>query len=287
MGNAVEPMKKNWILNKYILVISLLFSAFLSEAQELHEHRLNESKWEDIRDNIRYQDGSDGPGREWTYENQEDYNRAYKEWEKNGGSGNGGSGSGGGTGDGYGDGDGPSDRPQDRPQDYDVPESYDSPDMSMPSAPVSLGWIGWVLIGLLVGALIFLVVKMFLNAESDGKKITQTDIIEEINPTEIPLTELQRLLKEALDAKDYRGAIRIYFIFIIRDLTEKGLIQWEKEKTNFQYLRELSNYENYQDFNVSVSYFEIIWYGKRELDQSTFNQIKPNFTRFLDKLGVK
>lgn len=253
-------------------------------AQELHEHRLNESKWEDIRDNIRYQDGSDGPGRQWTYESQEEYDRAYREYEQNGGgSGNGGQGSGGGTGDGYGDGD----RPSDRPQNYEAPENYDTPDMSIPTAPISLGWLGWVLIGLLVGALIFLIVKMFLNAESDGKKITHTDVIEDINPTEIPLTELQRLLKEALDKNDFRGAIRIYFIFIIRDLTQKGLIKWEKEKTNFQYLRELSNYENYNDFNLSVSYFEIIWYGKRELDRNTFDQIKPNFTRFLDKLGVK
>lgn len=277
-------MKKNWILNKVFASILFCFIGLTLNAQELHEHRLNESKWEDIRDNIRYQDGSDGPGRQWTYESQEEYDRAYRDYEKNGGgSGNGGSGSGGGTGDNYGAGD----RPSDRPEDYQAPENYESPDVNIPIGSVSLGWLGWVLIIVLVGALIFLIVKLFLNAESDGKKITQSDIIEEINPTEIPLTELQRLLKEALDADDYRGAVRIYFIFIIRDLAQKGLIQWEKEKTNFQYLRELSNYENYQEFNVSVSYFEIIWYGKRDLDKPTFEQIKPNFTRFLDKLGVR
>jgi hypothetical protein len=43
----------------------------------------------------------------------------------------------------------------------------------------------------------------------------------------------------------------------------------------------------FDDFNRSVSYFEIIWYGKREIDVSKFEEVKPNFTTFLKKLGVR
>ena len=67
----------------------------------------------------------------------------------------------------------------------------------------------------------------------------------------------------------------------------KNWISWEKEKTNFHYLREMTGKNEFDDFNKSVSYFEIIWYGKRDLDVSKFEQIRPNFTSFLDKLGVK
>jgi hypothetical protein len=128
---------------------------------------------------------------------------------------------------------------------------------------------------------------MYVNTPKKGKKINSVFEFEEINPIEIPLTELQRLLKEAIANGYYRGAVRIYFIFIIRDLAAKNWIDWEKDKTNFHYLREMSGKKEYEDFNRSVSYFEIIWYGKRELDATKFEQIKPNFTRFLDKLGVK
>ncbi|MBK6527473.1 MAG: hypothetical protein IPG07_19110 [Crocinitomicaceae bacterium] len=37
------------------------------------------------------------------------------------------------------------------------------------------------------------------------------------------------MLQEALARADYRGAVRIYFIFIVRDLSQKNWINWEKE----------------------------------------------------------
>jgi hypothetical protein len=128
---------------------------------------------------------------------------------------------------------------------------------------------------------------MYINSPKKGKKVGPAIVLEDLNPVEIPLTELQRLLNEALANNDYRGAVRIYFIFIIRDLASKSWIEWQKEKTNFHYLREMSGKNEFDDFNVAVSFFEFIWYGKRELDASKFEEIKPNFTRFLDKLGVK
>ena len=76
-----------------------------------------------------------------------------------------------------------------------------------------------------------------------GAKVGEALPIDEVNPVDIPLTELQRLLKDALDQGDYRGAIRIYFIFILRALSKKKWIQWEKEKTNFSYLVEMRKNE--------------------------------------------
>jgi len=146
--------------------------------------------------------------------------------------------------------------------------------------------LGYVLLIIFVLALIALIFFMFINSERKGKKVGEAIELEEINPTEIPLSELEKLLKEAIDKGDYRGAVRIYFIFIIRDLSDKEWIQWEKEKTNFHYLREMAGKTEFDDFNRSVSYFEIIWYGKREIDAGKFEEIKPNFTTFLKKLGV-
>ncbi|MCG8575802.1 MAG: hypothetical protein MI810_13025 [Flavobacteriales bacterium] len=263
-----------------IVLLSLGFAAF---SQELYDHRLDENKWENLREGIRYegQEKGEGPGREWTYESKEDYNKAKKKYKGKAGQGGG---SGGGSGDGYGGGDGGGPRPQENT--YSPPPSSSPPEIDPPSAS-GFGAIGWVLMIVLIVALVVLIFYMFVNTQRDGKKIKGDTALEEVNPTEIPLTELQRLLQEALAKGDYRGAVRIYFIFIIRDLAQKNWIQWEKEKTNFHYLREMSGKNEFDDFNRSVSYFEIIWYGKREIDQSKFEQIKPNFTRFLDKLGVE
>ena len=245
------------------------------DGNTLYDHDLDEDKWQDIRDGIRYEGVENGPGREWTYESQKEFNDA-----KRNGNGNGG-GSGGGNGSGHGSGSGSGSSKQFK----SPPKMSPPPKMSSPSG--GLGGLGYVLLAVFIVALIFLIYYLFINRPKDGKKVGTAIHLDEINPIEIPLTELQKLLQEAIDKGDYRGAVRIYFIFIIRDLSEKKWIQWEKEKTNFHYLREMSGKNEFDDFNRSVSFFEIIWYGKREIDEQIFNQVKPNFTGFLDKLGVR
>lgn len=250
------------------------------DPNQLYDHDLDENKWQKIRDNIRYEGHDDGVGRQWTYENDRAYNRA----KKNAGNGKGGNGSGnGGNGTG-GSGSGSTSKPQ-PPRSSSPPSSSSSSSSS--SGLGGLGFMGYIFLILFLIAIMALIYFLFLNAPKKGKKIGESIILDEVNPTEIPLTELQKMLQEALANNDFRGAIRIYFIFILKDLAEKKWIQWEKEKTNFHYLREMAGKNEYDDFNRAVSYFEIIWYGKRELDQEKFNLIKPNFTRFLDKLGVK
>ena len=272
-----------------LLTISLLIcTGFLfGQEDEIYDHGLDQNKWQDIRDGIRYEGQQEGPGREWTYESNEDYQRERKKFE--GGKGNGGSG-----GNGYegGGGDGSGER-YDGAEEYQRQEYTPPPPSNTTYNAASFGGLsilGYILLIAFGVGLIFLIFYLFISAERKGSKV-KTEIgiidIEDVNPIEIPLTELQRLLQEAIARKDYRGAVRIYFMFIIRDLAEKRQIKWEKEKTNFHYLREMSGKNEFDDFNISVSYFEIIWYGKRELDADKFEQVKPNFTRFLDKLGVK
>lgn len=258
---------------------------------DLYDHGLDQQKWKEIRDGIRYEGQEQGPGRQWTYESQDEYNRERRKFGDgqgsggsggSGGNGNGGNGGGSGNPDDWRDGDGASTRVPDYSPPPPPPQSVSVPSFG------GLGFIGYILIGVFVGLLIFLIYYLFVNAEKKGAKVTAEPInFDEVNPTEIPLTELQRLLQEALARKDYRGAIRIYFIFIVRDLAEKRWIVWEKEKTNFHYLNEMQGKNGFEDFNVSVSYFEVIWYGKREIDADKFEKIRPKFTTFLDKLGVK
>ncbi len=251
----------------------MLTSLVYGQSDDLYDHGLNEGKWEDLRDGVRYEGKDGGSGRRWTYESDQEYNNDRLQKgesidDREGG-----------------DGDGEAE-PQSQPRS----SSSSSIPRVRPNLSVfqGLGVIGYIIIGLFAIGLIWLIYQLFLNAESKGKKIDRAAIaLEDVNPTEIPLTELERLLKEALDNQDYRGAVRIYFIFIVRDLAQKKWIEWQKEKTNFHYLTEMVGKTDYDDFNTSVSYFEIIWYGERELDQSKFEQIQPVFTRFMKKLGVK
>ena len=288
MESAIETLNQISILNKQLYIaFFLLFScvSFAQESDDLYDHGLDQDKWQDIRDGIRYEGQKEGPGRQWTYENEEEYQRERQKYE----SGEGGSGSGDGSGTrngsgGYGPGDGSSNRP--RPK-YNPPPKAPNSNFKMPRFG-GFGIIGYILLGVFIVGIAFLIYYLFVNAEKKGAKIKAMPAeLESLDPTEIPLTELERLLQEALGKGDYRGAIRIYFIFIIRGLAQRNWISWKKEKTNFHYLREMNGKAEFNEFNTSVSYFEFIWYGKREIDAEKFEQIKPKFTQLLDKLGIK
>ncbi|MCC7452550.1 MAG: hypothetical protein IT222_00175 [Crocinitomix sp.] len=266
-------------MNKYILIgfyCLLAFSVFGQEGGDIYDHGLDRNKWQDIRKGIRYEGQKEGAGRPWTYESDEEYQREQRKFSD-------GNGSGGGNGAGTGGGQsGSSERPVEIQETPDPPVNFDPPNLQ------GLGMIGYVLIGVFIVMILFLLYKLFVNAESRGKKIIPQNInLDTDNPSEIPLTELERMLRDALSNKDYRLAVRIYFIFIVRDLAQKNWIKWEKDKTNLHYLQEMSSQNEYQDFSTAVNYFEVIWYGKREIDEPKFESIRPKFTRLLDKLGIK
>jgi hypothetical protein len=267
-------------LNKYILIglqCLLVFSVFGQEEGDIYDHGLDRNKWQDIRKGIRYEGQKDGPGRQWTYENDTDYQREknkYSEGNKSGG--------GNGNGTGNGGGGGSSERPVEIQESPDPPMNFDPPNLQ------GLSVLGYILLGVFAVFVIFLIYKLFVNAERKGKKIIPENInLDTDNPSEIPLTELERMLRDALSNKDYRLAVRIYFIFIVRDLAQKNWIKWEKDKTNLHYLQEMSSKNEYEDFSTTVNYFEVIWYGKREIDEPKFESIRPKFTLLLDKLGIK
>lgn len=145
-------------------------------------------------------------------------------------------------------------------------------------------WLGNFIIILLIIALAALIFYLFFKAPAneEDKKIKHD--LDDIPPSEIPKSELQIRLEKALLNKDYRLAIRIYFIFLIKELSEKKLINWEKEKTNFSYLVEMRNHKYYNEFDETVMLYELIWYGKRKINEDDYRKIEPQFKSLVEKI---
>lgn len=156
----------------------------------------------------------------------------------------------------------------------------DSSDASL-SIPSGLGTILAFIIIPLFALLIF---YLFFKAPIEKKSKSISKDLESMIPTEIPKTELELLLDEALDKEDYREAIRIYFIFIIRGLIVKDWIVWEKEKTNFSYLAEMRNKPYASEFESTVSVYEIVWYGERKLTKEEYYALEPRFKNLVKNL---
>ena len=148
-----------------------------------------------------------------------------------------------------------------------------------------MGPFQYILFGLLTVMLAFLIYQLFMKTSFNNKGAKVIDHLEEVAPTQIPKSELELLLEKALANDDFRGAIRLYFIFILKDLSEKEWIWWEKKKTNFSYLMEMRSRPQYDSFNEAVSIYELVWYGNYSVGKEDFNSLEPLFKNLLNSLN--
>lgn len=86
-----------------------------------------------------------------------------------------------------------------------------------------------------------------------------------------------KALSEALEAGDYQHAFRIGYLDILRELTERNLIRYRKDRTNRQYLSELRGQPLYEPFRELTAHFEGIWYGDRETGKAYYDSLQPLF----------
>jgi len=101
--------------------------------------------------------------------------------------------------------------------------------------------------------------------------------------TNLEEADVEAFLKQALLDKDYRLAIRLYYLAIIKELSAKGAIEWKKDKTNGHYMSELrsKNHPKLKDFRAVTRIFEYVWYSDMVFDGGQFEEVRINFKDLL------
>lgn len=92
------------------------------------------------------------------------------------------------------------------------------------------------------------------------------------------------LIEQAVNAGNYRLALRLYYLKIIRELSLADVISWKRDKTNGDYLKELRMDALHVPFRNITLAFERIWYGNRNLSAQEFQQIRPEFDHFINSI---
>lgn len=150
--------------------------------------------------------------------------------------------------------------------------------------PVVARIIGFTLLGLL---LLYIIYKLFgKDLFSRNKKVPAARIttIEEMEDRPME-SDLERFLKEALAARNYKLAVRIYYLMILKTLHEKEMIVWKKNKTNMDYLSEMAQHPDFPQLQNNTRIFEFVWYGDQALEEGQFNSISGAFTGIIEKIS--
>ena len=67
------------------------------------------------------------------------------------------------------------------------------------------------------------------------------------------------------------------FLNVLKNLSDKKLIDWNVEKTNHDYLKALKTEQSKTVFAELLYIFEYVWYGEFEVNEETYHQLKKKF----------
>lgn len=119
---------------------------------------------------------------------------------------------------------------------------------------------------------------LFFGQGQSGKmNFTETqENIHELN--------FEKLISEAIAAQQYGKAIRLFYLKTLKQLTDRKLIDWRINKTNYDYVRELGSKDLAPSFRNLTFLFEYIYYGDFPITQTDFEQAQLAFKNFEEQL---
>ena len=141
---------------------------------------------------------------------------------------------------------------------------------------------------LIVLSVIYMIVKSIMNKEgqwvfgkNSDKRIINYDEIEK----NLHKVDFEKLIQKSLESGENRLTIRYYYLWLLKKMSENHLIEWDVEKTNSDYLYEIKDEAQKEDFAYLSYLYNNIWYGEFELDEATFAKARNAFEKSIKKIN--
>jgi hypothetical protein len=139
----------------------------------------------------------------------------------------------------------------------------------------------WILV--IVGFIA--IVALYLSSSGVGffrrkdKAIQQTSVEEEM-PEDIFAINYQKEIDKAAAQGNYRLAIRLQYLRMLKNMAERNIIHYKQDKTNLDYMMELQPTAYYTNFFRTTRHYEYSWYGKFDVKEETYHSIRRGFDDF-------
>ncbi len=137
----------------------------------------------------------------------------------------------------------------------------------------------WVLAGAFV---LFIIYKLFITEgafrrKPKADKTASSEVEEEVIT---PESDMDRLIREALQQSNYRLATRYHYLQTLHLLAEKNYVQLAADKTNYNYVHEIKDFGKQNGFAALTRNYEYVWYGEFAIDELVYHRLKTAFQSF-------
>jgi hypothetical protein len=139
-----------------------------------------------------------------------------------------------------------------------------------------------LLYGLSVGILLYVLLRLmgmerarlWLGGQRKGTGI-RGEMVEDIHAI-----DYAQSIEEAEAEGRYRDAIRFRFLYGLKMMADRGIIGWNRNKTNVDYARELSSHPLSAPFAQVRRIYEYAWYGEFDVSEADYQSLQPYFSAF-------
>ena len=141
----------------------------------------------------------------------------------------------------------------------------------------------WTIAILFMG---FIIYKLFLTNGIFAKRNTKVagDQIENEPQGLNKYSEYDALIRDAEAKGDYNLSTRYLYLQTLKKLADSDVIIYSPDKTNYSYVKELSDRNYGQDFASLTLNYEYVWYGKFVINSGHYKQLKEKFNSFNKKV---
>jgi len=131
-----------------------------------------------------------------------------------------------------------------------------------------------------LAAILFIILKLtgvnpFLFRRKPQHVLAYTESQENIHEIDFDAE-----IEKAIAVQNYRYAVRLLYLKSLKQLSDAGLINWQLNKTNYQYITELTDSRNREEFKQLTLQFEYVWYGDFLINSEVFKRINALFQSF-------
>jgi hypothetical protein len=96
--------------------------------------------------------------------------------------------------------------------------------------------------------------------------------------------DFDKLIQKSVDNNQFRLATRLVFLYALKLLSDKHLIEFQSGKTNHDYVDELSLQELKPGLSELSYFFDYAWYGNFPVSDKQFQKIKSVFNELQARL---
>ena len=116
-----------------------------------------------------------------------------------------------------------------------------------------------------------------------NKKVAVVAVDEEM-PGDIFTINYEKEIDKAASMGNFRMAVRLMFLRLLKNMSERNIIRYQQDKTNLDYLMQLHSTAYYKDFFRITRNYEYSWYGKFEVSQDAYQFIRNDFEQFENRI---